>query len=65
MKAEAVLRCEMTGKAKGVSSVYHLNCEKRSGGTLEARRRNERRRRENRGEGCPHLQLTRGSVGAS
>ena len=26
-----------------------LNCEKRSGGTLEARRRGERRRRENRG----------------
>ena len=26
-----------------------LNCEKRSGGTLEARRRDERRRRENRG----------------
>jgi len=27
----------------------YLNCEKRSGGTLEARRRVERRRRENRG----------------
>ena len=29
--------------------VQCLNCEKRSGGTLEARRRGERRRRENRG----------------
>jgi len=26
-----------------------LDCEKRSGGTLETRRRDERRRRENRG----------------
>jgi len=49
-----------------------LNCEKRSGGTLEARRRDERRRRENRGaegegngEGCPSPQPTRGSGGAS
>jgi len=29
--------------------IQWLNCEKRSGGTLEARRRVERRKRENRG----------------
>ena len=49
-----------------------LNCEQRSGGTLEARRRDERRRRKNRGavgaqakggngEGCPPPQPTRGA----
>jgi len=55
-----------------------LNCEKRSGGTLEARcqrRLDERRRRENRGtvgvegegngEGVSPLQPTSGSGGAS